>query len=221
MHKITLVYSVHRENGLCNPQELQRVLRDIDPEVIFAEFRPSEFDRYYKHGNLEAVALTMLRNCKSFQMVPVDTYHLPTNLLLELKRAFDAVLDCVTELSHEYELLNQENDNHVSRGGFQYLNSSDGAAMLARIAEVEERTIIATGNQDLICALASWRSFMQNRELEMVSNIYGYCKEHAFGNGALLVGAAHQNGIVGAIERYRHSEAHLIDWAFAYAGARN
>ena len=34
MRKITLVCSSHREKGLCNAQELLRILRAIDPEVI-------------------------------------------------------------------------------------------------------------------------------------------------------------------------------------------
>jgi len=38
MHKITLVASAHRESGLCNAEELLKILRAIEPDVI-ADFR--------------------------------------------------------------------------------------------------------------------------------------------------------------------------------------
>jgi hypothetical protein len=59
MHKITLVCSAHRQNALCNAEELLRILRAIEPETIFEELRPSEFDLYYKHGGVEAALLRL------------------------------------------------------------------------------------------------------------------------------------------------------------------
>src|SRR4051812_17470685 len=100
MHRITLVCSAHRENGLCNAGELLKILRVIDPEAVFEEIRPSDLDSYYKHGtkwNLEAQALTRYREFKSFQRVPVDRYDMPEKLIAEIKREFDCVFDCLEQ----------------------------------------------------------------------------------------------------------------------------
>jgi hypothetical protein len=215
MHKITIVCSVHTVNGRGNVEELLELFRAIEPEVIFSESRPSELDHQYRPGRLEATAITRFRKYKSFQTVPVDKYDLPTNLLLELKREVDRVFDCVIQISQEYEQLNLENDKNVCRDGFKYLNSVDCERMMARIAEVEENTIVGTSNQELIAGFARWRSLTQRRELEMVRNIYTYCGEKLFETGVFVVGAAHKTAIVREIERYSGSKADLINWKFA------
>src|SRR5271168_1722815 len=97
MHKITLVCSSHRENGFCNAGELLKILRAFEPEIIFEEVRPSDFDSYNK-WSLEGHALTKYREFKSFQRVPVDKYDMPRDLFAETQR----VLDRVEQTSREY-----------------------------------------------------------------------------------------------------------------------
>ena len=134
MHKITLVCSAHRENGLCNADELLKILRAIEPEAVFEEIRPSEFDFYYEHGSVEAHAIARYREFKLFQPVPVDRYEMPKNLVAEIKRNLDCVFDFVAQTSQEYGQLNAENDNSVHRDGFSYLNSVACETMMARIS---------------------------------------------------------------------------------------
>src|SRR5438045_2633898 len=145
MHKITLVWSVHRENGHCNAEELLKILRAIEPETVFEEMHPSKFDFYYEHGSVEAHAITRYREFKEFQAVPVDRYDMPENLLAEIKRDFDRVLDCVARTSQEYRLLDEENDESVHQHGFSYLNSAAFATTTARMSEIEETIINGTG----------------------------------------------------------------------------
>ena len=217
MHKITLVCSVHRENGLCNAGELLKILRAIEPETIFEEVRPSDFDSYYKNKrSLEAQAITKYAESKLFKQVPVDRYDMPANLTAEIKRDVDRVFNYVEQKSEEYRVLMDENDNSVSRYGFKYLNSVAFATLMARKSEIEEKTIIETGDHGLIRALQWWCHHIQRRELEMVSNIYDYCRKNVFDTGVFLVGAAHKTGIVKEIEKYASMEADLINWNFAY-----
>jgi len=218
MHKITLVCSVHRENGLCNADDLLKILRAIEPEVVFEEMRPSEFDLYYEHGSVEAHAINKYRKFKLFQPVPVDKYDMPKDLLAEIKRDFDSVLDCVARASQEHRLLCEENDASVHQYGFSYLNSVAFAIKSARMSEIEEMVIRETYNQNLIRGLERWRHFVQSREHEMVGNIYEYCRKNTFDTGVFLVGAAHKTGIAKEAEKYISSEADLINWNFAYDG---
>lgn len=219
MHKITLVCSTHRENGLCNAGELLKILRAIEPDAIFEEVRPLDFDSYYKtQWSLEAQAITKYREQKLFQQVPVDRYDIPENALAKIKEDFDCVLDCVARASQEYLLLDEDNDKSVRQYGFKYLNSIACATRMARISEIEEKSIRATGDQGLIHALERWCHFIQRREHEMVGNIYEYCRKNVFDTGLFLVGAAHKMGIIKEIEKYASTEAHLIDWNLAYDG---
>lgn len=219
MHKITLVCSGHRKNGLCNADELLKILRAIEPEVIFVEVRPEDMDSYSKtRWSLEAQAIEKYREFKSFRSVPVDHYDVPAHLLVELKRDVDRVFDYVERASQEYRLLEEENDRCVPQHGFRYLNSAAFETRTARMAEIEEETIMRTGDRDLNRALERWRQDNQSRELAMVRNVYEYCGKNVFGAGIFLVGAAHKKGIAKEIEKYAGTEAARIDWSFAYGG---
>ena len=48
---ITLVCTVHNENGAANASNLFRLLERICPEVIFLEVPPNDFDSYYVRCN--------------------------------------------------------------------------------------------------------------------------------------------------------------------------
>ena len=211
MHKITLVASAHRESGLCNAEELLKILRAIEPDTIFEESRPSELDSYRP---LEVRAITKYRDSKVFQRVPVDRYDIPANFVAETQRVFD----CVKQTSQEYLVLNEEHYNSVYRYGFEYLNSSACATMMARLSEIEEKTIIGTHDAELIRGLERWRDAIQRREREMIGNIYEYCRENVFDTGVFLVGAAHKTAIVKEIEKHASTKAVLVNWNFAYDG---
>ena len=221
MHQITLVCSVHRERGLCNAAELLEILRAIGPDVVFEEILPSDFDSFYKHGtksNLESQAITKYREFKSFQQIPVDRYDMPESLLAEIKRDFDCVVDRVEQTSQEYRELNDAINHSAHQLGFKHLNSVACATMMARTFEIEEKTIIETGDRDLIRGLERWRHANQKRELVMIGNIYQYCRENVFDTGVFLVGAAHKTGIVKEIGKHASAEPDLINWNFAYDG---
>jgi hypothetical protein len=207
MRKITLVCSSHREKGLCNAQELLRLLRAIDPEVVFEEVRQSDF-ALYNTTSLEGQAATRFRAFKSFQRVPVDRYDLPPNF----RTLTDSALDYVEQHSHEYIFLQNERENSTHLHGFMYLNSAVFAKVMSRMAVIEDETINSEGNPELVRSLATWRQVIQGREKAMVENIYRYCRENIFDTGVFLVGAAHRSGIVKAIEELSRADADLIEW---------
>src|SRR6266496_546934 len=208
MHKITPVCSIHRENGLCNAEELAKILLAIEPEVVFEESRPSDL------WSLEAQAITKYRESKLFQRVSVDRYAIPENLFAETQRVFA----CVEQASQEYLVLNEEDNNSVHGCGFKYLNSVACATMMARISEIEEKTIIATSDEGLIRGLARWRHAIQSRDREMINAIYEYCRENVFDTGVFLVGAAHKTGIAREIDKHASTKAVRINWNVAYDG---
>jgi len=221
MRKITLVCSGHGHNGLCNAGELLEILRAIEPDVVFEEMLPSDFDSYYKHrskSHVESQAITWYRELKSFQQVPVDRYDMPEGLLAEFRKGVDCVFDRVEQTSQEYRELNEDRNRAVNQFGFKYLNSVAFTKMMARIFEIEEKTIIATGDQRLIRGLERWRDANQKREIEMIDNIYQYCRENVFNTGVFLVGADHKTGIVKEIEKHASMEADLISWKVVYGG---
>jgi hypothetical protein len=159
MRKITLVCSSHRDNGLCNAQELLRLLRAIDPEVIFEEVRQSDIN-FYNTRSLEGQAATRFLAFKSFQRVPVDQYEMPPNF----RALTDSALDFVEQTRHEYRLLQDQRDNAAQLNGFTYLNSAAFANLMSRISAIEDETINSEGNPELVRALATWRQLCKGEK---------------------------------------------------------
>ncbi len=217
--KITFVGTVHDENGLCNAEALLELLRTIEPDVVFEELRPSDFDSFYatKHTT-ETKALSEYRKHRLIKQVPIDRYDIPENLISTFKEMLNNIFDYVEQKSQECWLLKDEIDRNTGLLGFKYLNSIDHARKWARICEIQDKTIFGTGNQRLIRILQIWRQQQHRREIEMLGNIYEYCRENVFETGVFLVGASHKMGIAREIEKYAATETNLITWNFAYDG---
>ena len=81
MHQVALVCSFHSEIGQCNAGELLRILRALAPDVIFVEGRPAETEFPRNLGILEASAIAQYRGSHRVQVVPVDRYEMPKDLL--------------------------------------------------------------------------------------------------------------------------------------------
>ncbi len=86
-----------------------------------------------------------------------------------------------------------------------------------RISEIQDKTVYDTGNQDLVRVLKMWRQQQQQRDIEMIRNIYEYCRENNFDTGVFLVGASHKMSITKEIENYSNNKNDLINWSFAFS----
>ena len=207
MPTIALVFTGHRECGLCNAGELVKILRTIEPDVVFEETRPEDVETHWAMQKLESQAIQRYAKVRSFIRVPVDRYGvLPDRT--ETQRVFDTV----RQASEEYLWLQGENDEKQFELGFKYLNSDACTAIMERLSRIEESTIERVGDPALTRALETWRDLIQQRDREMVANIYEYCRENAFSTGVFLVGAAHKASVTKETERRAAVERGLIEW---------
>jgi hypothetical protein len=207
MRTVTLVCSLHRENGACNAAELLKLLRVLDPDVIFGEVLQSD-PNFYHPRSLESQAVTRFLALKSCHCVCVDRYEVPP----DFREITDSVFDFVCEMNPEYLALEEHRDHATYLNGFAYLNSAAFAQLIIQMSAIEEHTVRLSGKQDLIRGLTSWRNFTQDRERAMVYCIHSYCRDNAFDRGVFLVGAAHRSGVAKAIEEAPDADALVIDW---------
>ena len=72
--RLSLLGTVHAENGLANVVELLAILEHLTPDVIFAEIPAAEVDRYRNgsRGSLESLAVAHYRESRPIAVVPVD-----------------------------------------------------------------------------------------------------------------------------------------------------
>ena len=75
MKEITLIGTIHKENGAANAASLFGILKSINPEVIFLEVSSNDFIGLYtkqEWQNLESIAVTQYLKFHEAELVPVD-----------------------------------------------------------------------------------------------------------------------------------------------------
>ena len=211
MGRITLVCTVHRQRGLCNEDELVRILDAIGPDVIFEEMRQSDFDLHYQDESkhtLEMRAVVRYLKVRPARQVPVDDFVIPR----DLPRDIDSVFEYAESNSIEYRALVAERDQKTFHRGFRYLNSPEFGALSKRARDLFENSIALSGRDDLKRGLSTWNGALLRRETSMVDNIYDFCRRSQFTEAVFLVGAEHMWSIAENIEKRIQTENNLVAW---------
>src|SRR5207247_836585 len=177
--RITLVCTAHIENGLCNENELLKILQAVGPDVIFEEIRPSDFDSYYSHKSkhtLEMRAITKYLKVRPARQVPVDDYEVPESFGRNIH-----VLDKFVESrSREYCAVMDEMHQMKCEFGFRYLNSPNFVAHIRKSDQLFEETVFKYGGDDLKELLSMWNEQLHRRDNSMLENVFGFCRKSTF-----------------------------------------
>jgi hypothetical protein len=194
MKRVSLVATVHKEQGLANVSELVAILERISPDVIFLEIPSAVFDDYLDgtRGNLESTAARRYRDIHHVELVPVD---LPTPEE-EFFTNNQNLYERVEKATSEYCRLIDWNNQYVSAYGFAYLNSDRCGKLWSELHEVMLTTLVGIGEHRLVELYESWKRTNELRDKVMMKNIQEYCTLNTFDNGAFLVGAAHRQSII-------------------------
>lgn len=206
MHEITLVSTIHNENGLCNALELSKILYGLKPSVVFLEAFDDTYNKYQKynyktygvhHKKLEISALQHLSKILDFQYVPV--------LESSLNESFDKKVEITSSFAEIKKLLIDYRFLEETLG-FQFVNSkmSDQLQKLLRAKETE-----VLNNPDIdAAALES----IDKYEISMMDNIYKYCSENDFDKAVFMCGVAHRKSLISKMESYNEKSRITINW---------
>ena len=226
MSAITFVATGHTENGLCNSQELFKIIEQISPEVIFEEIPPGKFEAVYagtRQTSLEVKAI------KAYLQKYPDVHHYPVDLDIEqatekeIKTEVDGIAFICNDYSREYNhlsgLMSHCSENH----GFRFLNNDQCSELISR-KKVLERQVLDALKKDhnqrnmdherLGLAYKQWIDQIDDRENEMLRNIYRYMKSKKYNKALFLVGAAHRKPIMQKIQEYESKEEFKLNWTF-------
>lgn len=209
MYNITLISTVHKENGKCNSDELLKIIEEICPDVIFLEaFEASytDYERYLfstygvsPNKQLEIGAIQKYSQTNSFKYVPV----LDTELSDDFHRWLSIVDECSVcqRLIDNYRLLQMEH-------GFQFLNSEKSIQLLEDIGKLKNHIL----ENSEVCQKANEN--IDAYENPMLRSIYAYSKDNLFGKAIFMCGAAHRKSIIEKIEKYKAEENLTLNWTF-------
>jgi pheromone shutdown protein TraB len=212
MYNVSIISSIHKELGKCNTEELYRIIEKIKPEVIFEELDYPRFYEAYKERqpfSLETDTITIYIQNNIIEHIPVDTYDMP-----EINREKKVNMEkIIYENNNEYKKILYTQTQLAGRYGFNALNSIQFNELTEMIKTEEELFFKNTDNEEYKKTYKTWIEFNNNREYEMIRNIYNFSKEHKYNKAIFFVGADHINSIRKKIHEYKEEQIN-INWIF-------
>lgn len=229
MYNITLVGTIHSESGQCNSDELYKILEGINPEVIFDElpvhfaemYFSDSFELYCANKSLQihpAPTVPLEVKCikkymqnHSIEIVPVDI-DIRKKMTKHQQEFFS--LFQIFFRNEEYIKLDAEKDALIASEDFRFLNSDKFSAFLEK-KEVMEKSLIESDSQRERL-LEIYKLFhaenCDNRENEMLKNIYNYSKANPYNQAVFFVGAQHKKSLMGKIEAFEKDSGVKLNW---------
>jgi hypothetical protein len=208
MPDIYLILTVHQEYCNCDEEGLYKIIEEIKPEIIFEELDYEDFNKKYKEPcTVETKTITKyLQNYKT-EHIPVDTY-VDTEFNEEKKTYIE---EFIVENDNDYRKLIVMQKKYMGRDGFKYLNSLQSSEAMRKIITQEEIFFKNTDNEKYKKAYREWIKSRDNRECEILKNIYKYSKMKKYSKGIFFIGAHHTNSITNKIQEYKE-EGIKINW---------
>jgi len=224
MYNITLIGTRHEELGRCNSNELYKIIENINPEIIFEEIPPSYFEKYYitkSHKNLESDVINKYLEIYNAKNIPVDSENIPSESLVQkynnLHKRIEGLVD--TNGFH-YRTLTGQYLSQIETYGFIYLNCIYCINYYNEITKAIENGLQKINKDDLFQTYELWKDINENRENEMLRNIYDYSKAHSYNRAIFTIGAGHRKSLMQKIPKYEREENFNLNWTF-YEGLDN
>ncbi|MBT9484336.1 hypothetical protein [Sediminibacterium sp.] len=209
MKSLTLISTIHSENGKCNSDELCEIISDLNPEIVFLEalkdtyslYEQSNFENFtVLHSKLEISAIQKYRLTNhSFIYIPV--------LDDELKSTFDNKYNVVCQ-NQEFQLMLNDFNLKANRLGFGFINSEEATILQTAMRNFENQLL---GNNRVNTeAIGDIESY----EDCMLQNIYSYIQTHDFHNAIFMCGVAHRLSLINKIKEFESKSNSGVNWNY-------
>jgi hypothetical protein len=214
---VTLIFTQHRELGLCSSDALLRIIESVKPEVIFEELSEDNYRRAYSEGtlnNLESVAIRKYVKTHDIPHVPVDTFERPKNYDKDQSHLYGGVTSSAGVHSFHLRGLLDQHEAMITQFGFTYLNSHDNEKVFEAIDKLKLK-VLETLNDEALHRMAKIiEEVIVIREDAILDNVYNYIRENNYVNGLMFIGSGHQKSIKKKIRERVETENLKIDWSF-------
>lgn len=218
MYNITIILTRHEEWGLCTSIELYKIIETICPEIIFEEIPPSFFDKYYitkTKRNLESDTIIKYVEKYNIQHIPIDSDNVPPDLFFNDLQFLHKRIEGLTDINgFNYRTNTDTLSANIRMYGFPYLNSINCSNSQKGINDAIEKGVQTISDEKLDRILKQWKKVNENRENEMIKNIYSYSKLNQYNQAVFLIGYAHRNSIMQKINEFKEKETLKIKMMF-------
>jgi hypothetical protein len=160
---------------------------------------------------IEVKCIKIYKQNYNVKILPVDIDVTP-----ELSKHQDEILFMFSTFFkyEDYKELDNEKETLIAQEGFHYLNSDDFLVCLERKEILEKNIMESEIEKDRL--LDIYKLFHEeqcnNRENEMLLNIYNYSKENQYNKAVFLIGAEHKRSIMKKIKEYEKLSGIKLNW---------
>lgn len=218
MFNITLVSTRHDALGMCNNDELYKIIKLINPDVIFEEIPPTHFDDFYvdnKRSSLETDTICKYIKTHPIEHVPVDSEDVPPDEFFEDYEYLTQKIESLGDINgFDYRNLVDRNRSYIESDGFEYLSSIDSINRNSGINKAIEKGLKKIDEEKLYQIFKNWNEFNDMRETIMLQNIYSYSKAHNYERAIFTVGSAHRKSIIEKTVVFQKKEEVKLNWIF-------
>lgn len=211
MYNIILLSSFHKIYGKCNPDELYKIIEEIQPEIIFEELSYGVFEMIYVAGyqpqTIETITIKKYLQKYPIKHFPIDNYPINETHLLS-----DAQI--IWNNSSEYRDLWNQKLLKLNQDGYYFINSKVCTEILNRIRTIEETVLTQLNNLKLLNEQKTEKALHDKREDEMLRNIYNYSKQYPYDEALFICGAEHRQPLRHKIKEYDAKESLKLNWNF-------
>jgi DNA-binding protein Fis len=212
MHNITLICTVHKIVGKCTPDELYKIIQKINPEVIFEEIDFSRRNDYYRNQYVKTIeTLVIVKYLQNHicEHIPVETYDVPD---LYIKN--EDFLNGKFVSNNIYNALWKKIFDGINETGFSFLNSNECSDIFEKINNLKENYINNLNDENVNDIYKSWLTVENNRENEMLKNIYNYSMKNNYNSALFITGARHRKSFINKIDEYEINNKIKLGWKF-------
>lgn len=217
MHNITLIATVHHSSGRCNPEELYQIMLGIRPDIIFEELSQPDLENIYSSdvpSIVEAMAIRLYKESHPLVQIPVDTFPRNRKQDQEIHRLNENLTRQPRSESAAIRALLDKLEQQQAQQGFAFLNSPANDACWANIDGLEKDLLDQVGNERLQAIRQRRIELNENREEQILRNIYDYSRLHVYRQAILFIGSGHRKRIMEKIQKYEAAGERTLHWTF-------
>jgi hypothetical protein len=201
----------HSEGGACTSDELNKIIKEINPDVIFCEASPKKLPLYIRRTDVITPEMEVIKELvkeKSIEIVPIDVEEDPFDKRLE------AMFSLFSRKMKVYHNASNILSNETYLKGFVFLNSKDCDKIFRDKNDMERFFIDKAKNQQLSEFYFEWLKWNDAREYQWINLIGKYFKNNKPNKAIFLVGAGHRYRLIDKIELTKNESSQIVKWDF-------
>ncbi len=208
--QVIVIGSTHTDKGVCTSEALHQILCKIEPEYIFLEAQPEDYQKVLNgqlEDSLETTTIKKYVNEYTAKHIAVDLNEMPN------REKYRKLMNTFNTNSESSRVLGEYNAL-CEKYGFEYLNSLQADQMQDYINFLESDIVKVINHPEMSVMYDEFKSLTDRRESHWLSVVNEYHAKYNIETSVLLIGAGHRISLREKVLTLKPTNN--INWNFEY-----